>query len=189
MVSSETTQHCGPFNGRFVYCGVQVSATIFTVRASTVGLVDVDGFIDPGSGDVVLAARSALSRSFTGPVTSIVWPTCSMRLIVALGMMLSVVADATAAGMVVEPDVPTAPAALLALALSLHFRSDKVKLSGESPAFKQPVTVTDFAGDFDSTVDGWNFGAGVWGGAGDWAESPAANVAARNVPVSARFIE
>jgi len=54
------------------------------------------------------------------------------------GLSLSVVADAIAAGAGAEPDVPTAPGAFL----SLNFRSDRIKLSAESPAFKQPVTVT-----------------------------------------------
>lgn len=86
----------------------------------------------------MLAPRSAVSLSLTVPDTSTVWPTCSVSLVEALGMIFSVVADATAAGTVAEPDVPTAP---VALAVSLHFRLDRMKLSAESPAFKQPVTV------------------------------------------------
>ena len=45
----------------------------------------------------MLAPPSALACSLIAPVTSIVWPTCPVRLTEALGMMFSVVADATAA--------------------------------------------------------------------------------------------
>ena len=136
---------------RPAYCGVQVSDTIFTLRAVKDGPLPVDGRVAAGSAGVVVT--SALSLSLTAPVTSTVWPMCSMSLVDGLGMIFSVVADATAGG-IVEPDVPTAPVVSDVLDLSLHFRSDRMKLSGESPAFKQPVTVTDFAAALGSCIGG-----------------------------------
>src|SRR6187200_526889 len=82
---------------------------------------------------------------------------------------------------VTEPDVPTALS-------EPHFRSDNVKESALSPAFRQPVTVTVFAASFDSCIGAWLVGlcgvglCGVGLAGGCCADRPTANAAAKNVP-------
>jgi hypothetical protein len=122
----------------------QVAETIFTDFAWNVGeleelaLAVADGRPAAGSAGLVVAVLEALLALSTVPVISTWCPTCSLSLVLP-GAIFNVVADPISAG-AVEPDVPTAPVPLLA-----HFRSDRVNESAESPAFKQPVTVTVFA--------------------------------------------
>jgi hypothetical protein len=117
---------------------VQVAETIFTERTSREGAAElVDGRAAAGSAGAA-DGRSALSLSAIVPVTSTVWPTCSLSLVEPLGMTFRLVAEAMAAGGVPVPEVPTAPVPFVSL---FHFRSYSMKLSAESPAFRQPVTV------------------------------------------------